>query len=114
MRNPRQSRGLSLPIVSQPPALPGVSAPKIIGYFARICEDKGLHCLVEACELLATAKRFATVRIVRAAGYLGEGDRPYLKKLEASAAAGALAGRFRYLGELDRLKRLRFCSRLIF
>src|SRR5262249_27786317 len=27
--------------------------PRVVGFLARICEDKGLHLLVEACELVA-------------------------------------------------------------
>jgi glycosyltransferase involved in cell wall biosynthesis len=80
---------------------------KVIGYFARICEDKGLHLLVEACELLAKQSNLPPFEL-RAAGYLGNGDRPYLKKLEDRAAAGPLAGRFRYLGELDRSQKIAY------
>jgi glycosyltransferase involved in cell wall biosynthesis len=86
-------------------------APRVVGYLARICEDKGLHLLVEACERLAsdpTTPRF----VLRAAGYLGEGDRVYLDKLKARAAAGPLAGRFEYLGELDRQQKIAFLQSL--
>jgi glycosyltransferase involved in cell wall biosynthesis len=96
----------------RPPAPPGVSEnvssvkekhatePRIVGFLARICEDKGLHLLVEACELLAKRDDVPSF-VLHAAGYLGASDRSYLKKLEARAAAGPLAGRFKYLGELD-------------
>jgi glycosyltransferase involved in cell wall biosynthesis len=105
-------------LVRQPPALPGVRAqnkhssePKIIGFLARICEDKGLHVLVEACELLARRNDLPRFEL-RAAGYLGDGDRAYLKGLEDRAAAGPLAGRFRYMGELDRSQKLAFLQSL--
>jgi glycosyltransferase involved in cell wall biosynthesis len=85
--------------------------PRIIGFVARICEDKGLHLLVEACEQLA--KRTDIPRFeLRAAGYLGAGDRPYLKQLEASVAAGPLAGRFKYVGEVDREQKIAFLQSL--
>ena len=98
---------------SQPPALPGLdrAGPRVIGYFARICQDKGLHLLVEACELLANRGDVPPFEL-RAAGYLGEADRPYLKKLEERAAAGPLAGRFKYVGELDRDEKIRFLQSL--
>ncbi len=111
VRKPPAEPGATLPIVSQPPALPGVCAPKIIGYFARICEDKGLHILVEACELLAQRSDLPPFEL-RAAGYLGDGDRSYLEKLESRAAAGPLAGRFRYMGELDRRQKIAFLQSL--
>jgi glycosyltransferase involved in cell wall biosynthesis len=102
----------------QPPALPGVSPhemrpkdKKVIGFFARICEDKGLHLLVEACELLTKRNDLPPFEL-RAAGYLSDGDRPYLKKLEDRAAAGPLAGRFRYVGELDRAQKIAYLQSL--
>jgi glycosyltransferase involved in cell wall biosynthesis len=110
VRKPPAEPGATLPIVSQAPALPGV-APKVIGYFARICEDKGLHILVEACELLAQRSDLPRFEL-RAAGYLGEGDRPYLEKIKARAATGALAGRFEYVGELDRADKIAFLQSL--
>src|SRR4051794_2989219 len=95
----------------QPPALPGVRTRKIIGYFARICEDKGLHLLVEACELLAQRSDLPPFEL-RAAGYLGDGDRSYLENLKSRAAAGPLAGRFHYMGELDRSQKIAFLQSL--
>jgi glycosyltransferase involved in cell wall biosynthesis len=49
---------------------------------------------------------------LRAAGYLGDGDRTYLTRLESRAAAGRLAGRFSYLGELDRSQKIAFLQSL--
>jgi glycosyltransferase involved in cell wall biosynthesis len=49
---------------------------------------------------------------VRAAGYLGEGDRPYLDKVLAQVARGPLAGRFEYVGELDRQQKIHFLQSL--
>jgi len=98
----------------EPPAKPGVNRnePNVIGFFARICEDKGLHLLVEACEQLATRDDVPPF-VLHAAGYLGEGDRPYLEKLQARAAAGPLAGRFKYMGELDRPQKIAFLQSLV-
>jgi glycosyltransferase involved in cell wall biosynthesis len=87
------------------------SEPRVVGYLARICADKGLHLLVEACELLAERSDVPPF-VLHAAGYLGEGDRPYLKDLQSRAAAGKLAGRFRYLGELDRAQKIVFLQSL--
>ena len=77
------------------------SAPRAIGYLARICEDKGLHVLVEACERLTEREDVPPIEL-RAAGYLGKSDRPYLAAVERRVAAGPLAGRFEYRGEVDR------------
>lgn len=85
--------------------------PRVIGYLARICEDKGLHLLVEACEQLASRNDIPPF-IVRAAGYLGEGDKPYLAAIDAKVATGKLAGRFQYLGELNRAEKIAFLQSL--
>jgi len=85
--------------------------PRVIGYLARICEDKGLHLLVEACEQLAVRNDVPPF-VIRAAGYLGEGDKPYLTALEAKIAAGKLAGRFQYVGELNRAEKIAFLQSL--
>ena len=85
--------------------------PRVIGYLARICEDKGLHLLIEACELLAQ-RADAPPFVLHAAGYLGAGDRPYFEKLAARVQAGPLAGRFEYFGELDRPQKIAFLQSL--
>lgn len=90
---------------------PPPNNPRIIGYLARICEDKGLHLLVEACEHLAQRTDLPSFEL-RAAGYLGEGDRPYLEKLQSRASAGPLAGRFQYVGELDRTEKIKYLQSL--
>jgi glycosyltransferase involved in cell wall biosynthesis len=107
----------------QPPASPGVSRdastttakaaaqPRVVGYFARICEDKGLHLLVEACEILAQRNDVPRF-VLHAAGYLGANDREYLNSLESRAAGGPLAGRFKYFGELDRDQKIAFLQSL--
>jgi glycosyltransferase involved in cell wall biosynthesis len=113
LNKPPAKPGAASGRTSQPPALPGDNRdqPSVIGFFARICEDKGLHLLVEACEQLATRDDVPPF-VLHAAGYLGEGDRPYLEKLEARVAAGLLAGRFKYLGELDRPQKIAFLQSL--
>jgi glycosyltransferase involved in cell wall biosynthesis len=85
--------------------------PRVVGYFARICADKGLHLLVDACERLAMRSDMPPFTL-QAAGYLGAADRPYLQKLKERAAAGPLADRFQYRGELDRAGKIAFLQSL--
>jgi glycosyltransferase involved in cell wall biosynthesis len=85
--------------------------PRVIGYLARICEDKGLHLLVDACEQLATRSDLPPF-VVRAAGYLGESDKPYLAAIEHKLAGGPLAAGFEYLGELSRPDKIAFLQSL--
>ena len=82
-----------------------------VGYLARICEDKGLHLLVEACERLVEHHGLSNLEL-HAAGYLSAGDRAYLNDLQSRAARGPLAGKFHYRGELDRDEKLELLQSL--
>lgn len=64
-----------------------------IGYFARICPEKGLHVLVDAFRELQ--QRQPQTRLV-AGGYLGPRDQQYLTDLMQSAAT--LGDAFQYVG----------------
>jgi glycosyltransferase involved in cell wall biosynthesis len=67
--------------------------PFTIGYFARICPEKGLHQLVDAFRLVHQA--WPRVRLV-AAGYLGARDKAYFEEISRSAAD--LGDAFQYRG----------------
>ena len=88
-----------------------VGAPRRIGFLARICHDKGLHLLADACEQLAVRDDVPTFEL-HAAGYLGEGDRLYLDEIQHRLGRGPLAGRFTYHGELDRPAKIAFLQSL--
>lgn len=79
--------------------------PLTVGYFAHVCPEKGLHLLVEAFRLLCERSDLPAFRL-RAAGYLGAGDKPYLAEIEKQLATWGLADRFAYLGEPDRKQKI--------
>jgi glycosyltransferase involved in cell wall biosynthesis len=86
--------------------------PPVIGYFARICEEKGLHALVEAC--LRLRRRYPRFRLV-AGGYLSPERRSYLERVRRLAAP--LGDDFEYVGspathaeKVALLKSLDVCS----
>jgi glycosyltransferase involved in cell wall biosynthesis len=93
----------------RPPRLDG--EPPTVGYFARICEDKGLHVLAEGCELLARRRPDLPFRL-RVAGYLGQAGRAYLAQVEARIHSGPLRDRYVNLGELDRPAKIAFLQSL--
>lgn len=64
-----------------------------VGYFARICPEKGLHQLIEAFRLLH--RNHPNTRL-RAGGYLGVRDRKYFEDLVASTRD--LGSAFEYIG----------------
>ena len=92
-------------------APPSAESPFTIGFLARICPDKGLHVLAEAFALLAQERGADKVRLL-AAGWLADGDRPYLREVEESLRRAGLAGRFEYRGVLDRTQKIRFLREL--
>jgi glycosyltransferase involved in cell wall biosynthesis len=76
-----------------------------IGYLARICPDKGLHNLIAAAELLLDDSSLPPFRI-RAGGYLGEMDRPYLDTIQKRVEGWKTPDAFRYVGELTRTEKI--------
>lgn len=76
-----------------------------VGFLARICADKGLHLLIDACETLASTGRMTDFEI-HVAGYLGAGDRAYFRAIQDRVAAGPLRDRFVYHGEVDRSEKI--------
>lgn len=90
---------------------PPAGAPRRVGFLSRVCHDKGLHLLAEACEMLAGRGDGPPLEL-HAAGYLGAGDRKYLAEVKRRAAAGPLAGAFYYHGELDRADKIAFLQSL--
>jgi glycosyltransferase involved in cell wall biosynthesis len=85
--------------------------PPTIGYFARVCPAKGLHQLAEAFKILAASSEFPDCRL-RAAGYLGKGDRSYLQAITDDLKKAGLADRFEYAGALDRQGKIAFLQSL--
>jgi glycosyltransferase involved in cell wall biosynthesis len=102
--------GLNLEGHGTRPHAPGGDAVSI-GYFARICPDKGLHHLVEAFRLLCQDAALPPLRL-RAAGYMAAEDRPYLAELRQRLDGWGLADRFEYAGELDRQEKIAFLQSL--
>ncbi len=82
-----------------------------IGYLARICPEKGLHNLIAAAELLFADRDVPPFQI-RAAGYLGDADRPYLETITDRVAGWKSPERFQYVGELSREGKIEFLQSL--
>jgi len=78
-----------------------------LGYFARICQDKGLHLLVDAFIRLSKEPSLPPLSL-QVAGYLSQPDREYLKTQEQKLAGAGLADRYKYHGELDRPAKIAF------
>lgn len=83
----------------------------VIGFFARVSPEKGLHHLVDAFRILAAEVGRERLRL-RAGGYLKELDRPYLEEQRRRLAEWGLADRFEYVGEVDHQGKIDFMAGL--
>lgn len=84
---------------------------RTIGFLARICEDKGLHNLIDAFAILAKDPSLSDVKL-RVAGYLGPADQPYFDDQQRRIEKLGLSDRFEYVGELDRCQKIEFLKSL--
>ncbi len=82
--------------------------PPTIGYFGRICPEKGFGLAVDAFLALHRGGEAPTGLRLRAGGWLGEGDRAFFAKQEAKLGDAGLADRFEYIGAPDREGKLAF------
>ncbi len=87
------------------------SGPLTVGYFARLCPEKGLGLAVEAFRLVAQRFPAGGVRL-RAAGYLAERDRRFVDEQRQRIAEWGLAEQVEILGEVDREEKIAFLRTL--
>jgi glycosyltransferase involved in cell wall biosynthesis len=85
--------------------------PLTVGYFARICPEKGLQVLADAFHQLLQRPGIPSCQL-RAAGYLGDRDRPFLRELQKQAELQGWGDRFTYAGELDHQGKVAFLRSL--
>jgi len=82
-----------------------------VGYFARVCPEKGLHTLCEAYRYLRERTEFSGATL-EVAGYMAPEHKPYLAKLERQMKDWGLGHEFQYRGVLDRAQKVDFLRNL--
>ena len=100
--------GISVEGYGEPAPLPD---PPVIGYLARMREEKGLGLVVEAFILLKKRPGFEKVK-VRVAGAMTKEDELYTAKLKAQLAAEGLTNHAEFLPNIDRDEKVRFLKSL--
>ena len=90
---------------------PGLPDPPVVGYLARMCEDKGLPLLVESFIRLRRQEAGRRARL-HIAGACTPGDRPLVKAMQARLADEGLAPEARFLPNLERDEKRRFLQGL--
>jgi glycosyltransferase involved in cell wall biosynthesis len=81
--------------------------PYRIGYFAKICPEKGFHNLIDAFVALREAPG-APPCTLRASGWLGATHRHYFEEQVGRLAAYGLIGNFQYVPAPDHAAKVRF------
>jgi glycosyltransferase involved in cell wall biosynthesis len=85
--------------------------PFVIGYFARICPEKGFHVLVEAFRLLRQMPGTEQCRLY-ASGWLGENNRAYYQEQHDKLKSWGLADHFEHRESPDHASKVRFLQEL--
>jgi glycosyltransferase involved in cell wall biosynthesis len=85
--------------------------PYTIGYFARICPEKGLHVLVEAFRILRQTPGTPPCRLW-VSGWLGENNRAYFEDIRRRVEGWGLAGSFEHREAPDHDAKVRFLQGL--
>ena len=92
--------------VLRPPA-----SPPVLGYFARMCHEKGLDTLVEAYLLLRQRDRVKGLRL-HVGGSLGPSDEPFVNALRARLQGAGLSSDVEFHPNLERQAKLAFLRSL--
>jgi glycosyltransferase involved in cell wall biosynthesis len=95
---------------------PGVSTPRsdnplAIGYFARICPEKGLHILADAFHVLKKMSGIPSCRL-RVSGWLGENQRPFLDDIRQRLRKDGLEEAFEHVESPDHASKVQFLQSL--
>jgi glycosyltransferase involved in cell wall biosynthesis len=86
-------------------------APPVLGYFARMCREKGVETLVDAFVILKTRDRIKNLNL-RIGGYVGPADKPLVESLRQRLQARGLAGQAEFCPNVDRVSKLDFLRSL--
>jgi glycosyltransferase involved in cell wall biosynthesis len=92
------------------PLAPRPSTP-VLGFFARMCQEKGLDTLVEAYLLLRQRRRVGDLRL-HVGGSCGPADRAFVDKLRERLRAEGVLGEVEFHPNLDRSGKLEFLRSL--
>lgn len=79
----------------------------VIGYFARVAPEKGLHLLVDAFIQLRRDPALPKLRL-HAGGWLGSHQRAYLEGIQRKLQDAGLASDFQYVDAPTHLEKVRF------
>jgi glycosyltransferase involved in cell wall biosynthesis len=86
-------------------------SPFTIGYFARICPEKGLHILADAFRILKQFPGTSRCRL-RVSGWLGENQRPFFHDVQSRLKEWGFDDCFEHVESPDHASKVRFLQSL--
>jgi len=93
----------------QPPVSP--PDPPVLGYFARMCREKGLHTLVDA--FITIKKRARVPRLkLHVGGAMGPSDEPFVTELKARLQGAAVLGDVTFFPNVTKEQKQQFYRRI--
>jgi glycosyltransferase involved in cell wall biosynthesis len=81
------------------PPKPNAEGRQVLGYFARMCPEKGLDTLVEAFLILKKQAQHKKL-VLRVGGGLGPADKKFVKSLRRKLEQAGLAGQYEFCPNL--------------
>ncbi|MBI5775486.1 MAG: glycosyltransferase family 4 protein [Verrucomicrobia bacterium] len=88
-----------------------IQNPPVLGYFARMCKEKGLDTLVEAFVILKQRGKVANLKL-RVGGGCGPGDEPFVNQLKARLSSAGVLDDVEFHPNLTREQKLEFLRSL--
>jgi glycosyltransferase involved in cell wall biosynthesis len=85
--------------------------PPVLGYFARLCQAKGLDQVVDAFLMLKTGNRVPGLRL-KVGGYCSPTDRPFVRAMHRRLSAAGVLGETEFHANLDRAGKIAFLQSL--
>jgi len=85
--------------------------PPAVGFFARMCPEKGLDLVVDAYRILRQRNRVARARL-RIGGSCGPGDQEFVAAQKAKLQAAGLLGETEFFPNLSRVDKISFLQSL--
>lgn len=96
------------------PGAAGTESTPVLGFFARMCREKGLDTVVEAYMLIRQSGRFPNLKL-RVGGSCGPSDEPLVAEMKSHLRAQGLLHDVEFCPNLDRAAKIRFlCSLSVF
>jgi glycosyltransferase involved in cell wall biosynthesis len=81
--------------------------PFTVGYFARVCPEKGLHVLIDAFILLKRIPGMSLCKL-RISGFLGENNRAYFEEQKDKLRQAQILDAFEHVESPDHATKVRF------